>query len=134
MLFKNEAVLKKAQASDQWAFYQSKSSKGHIAEMAADLSPADKRAHYKELADKYSEEKKVIKKEAEALDKASERANQHSEEAMHPHHRLAQSMTLIQIAISLASITALTRVRWLFAVAAVAAAGGVGLWALTLAG
>jgi hypothetical protein len=51
---------------------------------------------------------------------------------MHPHHRLAQSMTLIQIAIALASITALTRVRWLFALAALAAAGGVGLWAVAL--
>jgi hypothetical protein len=34
-----------------------------------------------------------------------------------------------QIAISLASITVLTRARWLFALAAVSAAGGVGLWA-----
>jgi hypothetical protein len=126
MLYKNEAVLKKAQASDQWAFYQSKSSKGHIAEMAADLAPAGKQAHYKE--------KQAIKKDAEALDKASEQANARSEEAMHPHHKQAQAMTLIQIAISLASITALTRVRWLFALAGLAAAGGVALWALALAG
>jgi hypothetical protein len=134
MLFKNEAVLKKAQASDQWAFYQAKSSKGHLMELAADLAPPDKKATYKAMVDKYTEEKKAIKIQAEALDKASELANQRSEEAMHPHHRLAQSMTLVQIAISLASITALTRVRWLFALAAVAAAGGVGLWAMTLVG
>lgn len=37
-------------------------------------------------------------------------------------------MTLIQIAISLASITALTRKRWLFIVAYIAAIGGAGLW------
>jgi hypothetical protein len=39
-------------------------------------------------------------------------------------------MTLIQIAISLASITVLTRKKWLFAIAGVAAAGGLVMWAL----
>jgi hypothetical protein len=47
---------------------------------------------------------------------------------MVPHHKLAQAMTLIQIAISLASITVLTRKKWLFAIATVAAVGGVILW------
>ena len=65
---------------------------------------------------------------AEALEAESEQANEASEHAMHPHHRLAQSMTLIQIAIALASITVLTRKKWLFSVAAVAAAGGLVLW------
>src|SRR5674476_469301 len=42
MLLKNEAVLKKAQASDQWGFYQAKSSKQHLMELAIDLAPKDK--------------------------------------------------------------------------------------------
>jgi hypothetical protein len=132
MLDKNEAVLKKTQASDQWNFYQAKSSKGHLMELAYDLAPPDKKAGYKTQIEKYAEEKKAIKKEAEALEAESKRANERSEHAMHPHHRLAQSMTLIQIAIALASITALTRVRWLFVLAALAAVGGVGLWAVAL--
>jgi len=134
MLYKNEAVLKKTQASDQWNFYQAKSSKGHLMELAYDLAPPGKKAGYKTQIEKYAEEKKAIKKEAEALEEASRLANEHSEHVMHPHHKQAQSMTLIQIAISLASITALTRVRWLFALAALAAAGGVSLWVLALAG
>ena len=32
---------------------------------------------------------------------------------MHVHHRWAQSMTLIQVAIALAAITLLTRKKWL---------------------
>jgi hypothetical protein len=52
---------------------------------------------------------------------------------MHPHHKLAQAMTLIQIAISLASITVLTKKKWLFAVAGVSAAGGLVMWGLALA-
>jgi len=130
MLYKNEAVLKKAHASDQWAFYQAKSSKGHLMELALVVAPASKHDYYKSQIEKYDAEKKEIKVKAEALEEESEKANEASEHAMHPHHRLAQSMTLIQIAISLASITVLTRKKWLFAMAGVAAVGGVALWAL----
>jgi hypothetical protein len=130
MLYKNEAVLKKTQASDQWNFYQAKSNKGHLMELAADLSPPGKQDYYRQQVAKYEKEKTEIRQKAEALEQESSRANDHAEHLMHPHHRLAQAMTLIQIAISLASITVLTRRRWLFSLAGVAAAGGVGLWAL----
>jgi hypothetical protein len=132
MLFKNEAVLKKTQASDQWNFYEAKSNKGHLMELALELAPAKKRGYYQSQIEKYDKEKKEIKLKAEALEAESEKANEHSEHAMHPHHILAQSMTLIQIAISLASITVLTRKKWLFAVAAVAAAGGLAMWGFSL--
>ena len=128
MLFKNEAVLKKAQASDQWNFYQSKSNKGHLMELSADMAPLDKREHYITLIQKYEVEKKDIKLKAEALEAESEKANEQSEQMLHPHHKLAQSMTLVQIAISLASITVLTRKKWLFAIAGVSAAAGIVLW------
>jgi Domain of unknown function (DUF4337) len=134
MLDKNEAVLKKSQATDQWNFYQAKSNKGHLMEVAYDLVPAHKKAAYKAQIEKYNEEKQVIKQQAEALDKESSLANDRSQQAMHPHHRQAQSMTLIQIAIALASVTALTRVRWLFVLASLAAAGGIGLWVMALVG
>lgn len=132
MLFKNEAVLKKAQASDQWSFYQAKSNKGHLMQLAADIAPASKRGYYKAQIEKYEKEKEEIKKKAEELEAESEKANMESEHAMHPHHKLAQSMTLIQIAIALASITVLTR-KWLFALAAAAAAGGLVMWGFALA-
>ena len=132
MLLKNEAVLKKTQASDQWSYYQAKSNKGHLMELAADLAPAGKRDYYKAQIEKYENEKKEIKAKAEALEAESEKANEESDHAMHPHHKLAQSMTLIQIAISLASITVLTRKKWLFAVAAISAAGGLAMWGWAL--
>jgi len=130
MLSKNEAVLQNSLASDQWNYYQAKSTKGHLMEMAAALAPADKQDFYRHEVEKYNKEKEEIKLKAEDLDKKYELANQASEQAMHPHHHLAQAMTMIQIAISLASITVLTRVRWLFAVGAIAAAGGISLWVL----
>jgi len=132
MMYKNEAVLKKTQASDQWNFYQAKSSKGHLMELAADIAPEGKQAFYKKQIDKYEQDKASIKQKAEALEAESAKANTDSDRVMHPHHRLAQSMTLIQIAISLASITVLTRKKWLFSLAAVAAVGGIGLWIAAL--
>jgi len=128
MMYKNEAVLKKAEASDQWSFYQSKSTKGHLAELAAHLArDPEKAAQYAKEMERYEKEKKEIRA------KASKRADEVSERIYEPHHRLAQAMTLIQISISLASVTALTRKRWLFAAALVAAAAGTALWVGSLA-
>jgi hypothetical protein len=132
MLLKNEAVLKKTQASDQWNFYQAKSGKAHLMEIAADLAPPKKATAYRAQAQRYDQEKKEVKKEAEALDREFLAANEKSERLMAPHHKLAQGMTLIQIAISLASITVLTRRRWLLGVAGAAAVGGTVLWLTTL--
>lgn len=129
MLYKNEAVLKKTEASDQWSFYQAKSNKGHLMELAADIAPPGKVDFYKKQIEKYEAEKKDIRLKAEALEESSKKANEKSEQRMEPHHRLAQSMTLLQIAIALASITVLTRKKWLLVFAGAAAAGGCALWA-----
>lgn len=132
MLMKNEAVLKKAEASDQWNYFESKSNKAHLMSLAAELAPHAKQSYYQEQLKKYDADKKEIKLKAEALEAESEKANQESEHLMHPHHKLALAMTMIQISIALASITALTRKRWLFGAAGVSAAVGVALWIAVL--
>ena len=70
---------------------------------------------------RYAAEKEDIKKKAEELEAKSKKANEDSERALHPHHYLAISMTLLQIAIALASITVLTQKRWLLYGAALSA-------------
>ena len=125
MVLKNEAVLKKAEASDQWNFYQAKSQKGNLAQLAGDITTGDKAARYRKEVERYNQEKGEIKTKAEALDHQSSAANEQSEHLLHPLHRAEQSMALLQIAIALASITALTRKKWLFGLAGVAATGGV---------
>jgi len=129
MMYKNEAVLKRTEASDQWAFYQAKSNKQHLAELAAVLAPTDKRAEFEAEAERYKKEKKEIQAKAEALEAETKKYNDLSEHAMHPHHRLAQATTMIQIAISLAAITVLTRRNWLYWTSIGAAATGGVLWA-----
>jgi len=131
LLFKNEAVLERAEASDQWNFYQAKSMKQNLAEMAASIQtdPAKVEA-YKKEATRYAGEKAEIMKEAKRLEDESKAFSARSEHALHPHERLAMSMTLMQIAIALASITVLTQKRWLLAGAGVSALIGAAVGVL----
>ncbi|MEO8137831.1 MAG: DUF4337 domain-containing protein [Betaproteobacteria bacterium] len=134
ILLKNNSVLKKTEASNQWNYYQAKSSKQNLAELALVLAPQEKQEFYTKEIERYKGEKAGIQKDAEALelevkkyDKLSDEANQKSAEKIHPHHRWELAMTVFQIAISLASITILTRKRWLFITSGVAGVAGLGL-------
>jgi hypothetical protein len=131
LLYKNEAVLERAEASDQWNFYQAKSMKQNLAELAAAINtdPA-KVDFYKNEAARYAKEKKEIEAVARDHEAKSKRFTELSDQALHPHHYLAISMTLLQIAIALASITVLTRQRWLLYGAGLSAFSGACLGVL----
>ena len=109
LMFKNEAAIRKTEASDQWNFYQAKSSKQNMAELGAALTTGEPQARYQKEVDRYKKEKEDILVDAKKLEKASKVAEEKSEAAIHNHHRWAQAMTLIQIGIALAAITILTR-------------------------
>jgi hypothetical protein len=109
LLFKNEAAIRKTEASDQWSFYQAKSSKQNLAELGSTLTTGEQQAKYLQEAERYRIEKDAIMADAKKLEGTSATAESRSEASMHTHHRWAQAMTLIQIAIALAAITILTR-------------------------
>ncbi|MEF9942847.1 MAG: DUF4337 family protein [Burkholderiaceae bacterium] len=46
-MFKNNAAIKKTEASNPWNDYQAKSNKPSLAELASVLAPADKQDFYK---------------------------------------------------------------------------------------
>ena len=132
LLFKNDSAIKRTEASDQWNFYQAKSSKQNLAELGATLAPGAEAERYKAEVDRYKKEKAEIEPKARALEEESQKAEAKSEASMHVHHRWAQATTLIQIAIALAAITLLTRNSMLqyfsYAVAAVSIVlGGLAL-------
>ena len=126
---KNEAILKKSAASDQWAYYQAKGIKQVILEHAAGSTEAERAALAAE-AKRYADEKAEIQKAAKALDEESASADAASARAFEPHHRLAQALALVQVAIALAALTVLTRQRWLLLVSGVSALAGVAFWIL----
>ena len=133
LLFKNDAAIKKTEASDQWNFYQAKSNKQNLAELGATLTTGDQQARYRDEIERYKKEKEEIKTVAEKLEAQGKEWERKSEASMHVHHRWAQAMTLIQIAIALAAITILTRNKWLNLVAYAAAAAAITLGALAFA-
>lgn len=131
LLYKNEAVLEKARATDQWNYYQSVSTKLHLLELGTILDPAKKEDFQPKIA-KYKQQKSDIMAQAQALEAKSAHANAESARLNRPHNDLEIAIIFLQIAISLASITALTRRRWLFVLGILSAIGGAGLWAAAM--
>ena len=126
VLFKNNAAIKKTEASNHWNYYQAKSSKQNLAELAIEVVPAARQDDYRAQVKRYGEEKAVIKQDAERLEAESLKWDHDSDHALHVHHRWAQATTVLQISIALAAIALLTRRTWLLSgVYGVAAVGGI---------
>ena len=112
-LYKNNAAIKKTEASNQWNYYQAKSSKQNLAELAMALVADDKKPGYKDEIERYKKEKNDIKAAAEKLEAESTEWDKQSDAQLHLHHRWAQATTALQISIALAAIALLTRRKWL---------------------
>jgi Na+/glutamate symporter len=132
-LYKNNAAIKKTEAANQWSYYQSKSTKQNLSELALDLSPGAKKEFYETEIKRYKEEKADIKVKAEQLEAQSVEWDKKSDAEMHQHHRWAQATTILQVAIALAAIALLTRKRWLKTGMYGVGALGVAVGALALA-
>ena len=131
-LFKNDAAIRKTEASNQWNYYQAKSSKQNLSELALELAPEARKGFYTDEIARYKAEKAVVKVEAEKFEAASKEADNKSAEQMHQHHRWAQATTLLQISIALAAIALLTKKRWMeklvFGVSAIGLVVGIAAW------
>jgi hypothetical protein len=112
-LFKNNAAIKKTEASNQWNYYQAKSGKQNLSELGAVLVTGERADQFRAEVERYKKEKADIKTDAEKLDAESKSWDEQSDEQMHQHHRWAQATTALQIAIALAAIALLTRRNWL---------------------
>jgi len=103
----NEAMMNQIEASDQWSYYQAKSVKAALLDAKMSLATVtDEKDHAK--AARYEEEQTEIKSEAERK-QADAKSN------FHRHEVYARGVTMFQIAIAVAAISALTKTRrfWL---------------------
>jgi ABC-type multidrug transport system fused ATPase/permease subunit len=112
-IYKNNAAIKKTEASDQWNYYQAKGNKQNLAELGATLASKAAAQKFRDDMARYAQEKVVIKVNAEKIEAESKEWDRRSDAEMHLHHRWAQATTALQIAIALAAIALLTRRRWL---------------------
>jgi Domain of unknown function (DUF4337) len=99
----NEAMMSQIESSDQWGYYQAKSIKASVLDAKIALANSQNEAD-SQKRDRYEKEQEEIKTEAEH--KTSE-AKSH----FHQHEVLARGVTLFQIAIAIAAISALTKKR-----------------------
>jgi hypothetical protein len=99
----NEAMMSQIQASDQWAYYQAKGIKAAILEAKTTLAEAATEKD-KEKAAQYQRDQEEIKHEADEKE-AEAKSN------FHKHEVFARGVTMFQIAIAIAAISALTRRR-----------------------
>ena len=112
-LFKNNAAIKKTEASSQWNYYQAKSSKQNLSELSMELVPEGRKAFYVDEIKRYKAEKAEIKVGADKLEGEAKAWDERSDAQMHQHHRWAQATTALQVSIALAAIALLTRKKWL---------------------
>jgi hypothetical protein len=114
-LYKNNAAIKKTEASNQWNssnqwnYYQAKSSKQNLAELALELAPESRKTFYVDEVRRYKTEKSEIQVAAKKLEDESTDWDHRSDHEMHTHHRWAPGMTALQVAIAMAAIALLTR-------------------------
>src|SRR4051812_19207781 len=99
----NEAMMSQIEAADQWSYYQSKSIKAAVLDAKTAFTGAPDAADQSNRA-RYEKEQDEIKLEAEQRQAA---AKSHFQK----HEVFARGVTMFQIAIAIAAISALTRKR-----------------------
>jgi len=101
--YANEAMMNQIETSSQWSYYQAKSIKSAVVDVkiavsgAADEQDQSKRA-------RYEKEQEEIKSEAQGKQAAAK-------SYFHKHEVFARAVTMFQIAIAIAAISALTKRR-----------------------
>ena len=97
----NEAMMNQIEASDQWSYYQAKSIKAAVLDAKISLAGTPNESDASKR-DRYEKEQEEIKSEAERKE-AVAKSN------FHKHEVFARGVTMFQIAIAIAAISALTR-------------------------
>ena len=112
----NEAMMNQIEASDQWSYYQAKSIKASVLDAKMSLAGTANESDRSKY-DRYEKEQEQVKSEAERMEAAA-KSN------FHKHEVFARGVTMFQIAIAIAAISALTRKRRFWIVSLLFGAAG----------
>jgi|SRR5215470_9047518 len=99
----NEAMLNQIEASTQWSYYEAKSIKTAVLDAKIAFTGAPDESDQLKRA-RYEKEQEEIKSEAEQRQAAAK-------SYFHKHEVFARGVTMFQIAIAIAAISALTKKR-----------------------
>jgi hypothetical protein len=114
LVLKTEAGVLQAKASDAWAYFQTRGLKAVLARneielwAALDKLPPDR---FTTVETHNLSAQKGLKLQAEGYERERDKKSAEADELLHQHHYLAQSVALLQVAIALGAVAALTRKR-----------------------
>lgn len=135
LALKTEATQFQAQASDQWAYYQAKGIKAVVLDAQKGvLAGADKPlpADLDKNIGRYKDEQAEAKKKAEELEHERDEKGREADHLIHQHHYFAYAVAMLQVAIALGAVAALTRKRlaWIGSSALGLVGAAIFFWAL----
>jgi|GEM_PF-158771 len=129
----NQAIIHQTQATDQWSYYQSKSTKGHVYEVGKEIvralavaqGPADL-AKIQHTLETFEQQVRKYESQKADSEKEARKKEQESEHEFQKHHYYALGIAAFQIGIVLASISILVRYRLLWIASLFAGLVGIG--------
>jgi hypothetical protein len=137
----NQAILDQTLATDQWSYFQAKSTKGHIAEANAEMLEAlaglqgtAKPESTRPALDRLREQVKRYDREKEEVKVEAERLEAESRQEFAKHHRFAFGIAAFQVGIVLSSVSILVRYRPLYYLSVVAGVIGIAFLVAGLVG
>jgi|SRR5271157_1108040 len=134
--FSVDSVLRQAQASDQWSYYQAKSVKGYLYELQKEKfelelktieknSPADFIAEYQKKIESYGGQVKKYDREKEDIVKEAKHLEKERDEAQEKREIYGVAIIFLQMGILLCSIAALMRKKVIWLIASIVGAVGI---------
>ncbi len=120
----SRAVLAQDKATDQWNFFEAKSLKKNMLEIAA-AGGGPKAADFARKAQKEDVDQAAAAAKAKTFEDQRDLALQESERHEGRHHRLAIAAALLEIGIAVSTIAIITRRHWPWMLSAVLGALGL---------
>lgn len=135
LVLKTEAGRLQAEASDQWAYYQAKGIKANVQEASRTTWNAAGKPPPPDIErsiQRYAADQKDIERTAREKERARDEKSQEADQLLARHHRFANSVALLQVAIALGAVAALTRQRVIWLGSGILGLLGAGLFVLTV--
>jgi hypothetical protein len=134
LVLKTEAGRLQAEASDQWAYYQAKGIKASVQEAARTSWIAAGKPvppNIEQSIQRYAAEQKDIEHAAREKERERDDKSHEADQLLAHHHRFANSVAFLQVAIALGAVAALTRQRLIWLGSGILGLIGAGLFVLT---